>query len=55
MGKEWGKRLGGESGLEGRGKALFRRGGSAWGISGFGDFGAVQSHLKRLSIGLVTA
>ena len=36
MGKEWGKRLGGESGLEERGKAWFRRGGSAWGNFWFG-------------------
>ena len=42
MGKELGKRLGGEGGLEGRGKAWFRRGGSAWGISGLGAFWRFQ-------------
>ena len=39
MGKEWGKRLGGEGGLEGRGKALFR-GAVGWlgEFSGLGAF-----------------
>ena len=55
MEKESGKRLGGEGGLEGRGKSLFRGGGSAWGISGLGCFGGSKSPLRRLSIGLVTA
>ena len=55
MGKELGKRLVGESGLEGRGKALFRRGGSAWEFLVWGRFGGSQSPLRRLSIGLVTA
>ena len=60
MGKELGKRLGGEGGLEGRGKGLFWRGGSAMGIFWFGGvlaapFGGSKSPLRRLSIGLVTA
>ena len=56
MGKELGKRLVGESGLEGRGKALFRRGGSALGdFLVLGRFGGSASPLRRLSIGLVTA
>ena len=42
MGKELGKRLGGQSGLEGRGKALFRRGWLAWGVSGLGAFWRLQ-------------
>ena len=45
MGKEWEKRLGGQSGLEGRGKALFWRGGSAWGIFWFGGVLAVPKAL----------
>ena len=42
MGKEWRKRLGGEGGLEGRGKALFRGGGSAWEIFWFGGVWRLQ-------------
>ena len=42
MGKGLGKRLGGQSELAGRGKALFWRGGSAWGISGLGAFWRLQ-------------
>ena len=53
MGKELGKRLGGESGLEGREKALFGAVGRLREFSGFlGRFGGSESHLRRLSIGL---
>ena len=52
MRKEWGKRLGGESGLEERGKAWFRRGGSALGISSFGVFWRLSKPSETAYYGL---